>query len=451
MISEIRLFEDIVGYLSWSKQHGYASFRYDSEFISKGLEISPIHLSIKNAGNNGARVFSFPGIDSLTFSGLPGVFADSLPDNFGNRIIDLWTQKHNHKRLNPVEKLCYINNRGMGALEYYPAQFTELQADAEQNIKIEELEELIEKIFFSKAQLHTYLSDNPSALLDIVKVGTSAGGAVPKAIIAVNKQNNHVISGHTSVIPKGYEHWIIKFDGIGSNLPNQLSGLQSFDFQDSSYGGRIEFIYCKMAKNAGISIPECRLFEEENHVRAHFMIKRFDRTANNEKVHMLTLAGMGHFGWNPVGQVEYDDIFTILRQINAPYSDHEQMFRRMVFNVLGCNLDDHVKNTSFLMDSKSGKWRLSPAYDISYSVNSNDLLGEMHKLSINGKREDIRLTDLHAVAKRNDIKKPDSIINKVIDSLHCWPELSRENFLPENIINSISKSIKNNISNMYGA
>ncbi len=407
----VKIWGEVVGAVTWLEKSGYAVFEYEPDFFKNGWDIAPIHMGI-SAARSGENYY-FPELDKHTFLGLPGLLASSLPDDFGNRIIDAWLRRNgrNPNSFNPVERLCYIGTRGIGALEYVP-QISSNKLNKAVSLEIEKLIELAQDVLSERTRLDTRINgsdkERAEAMLDILRVGVSAGGAVPKAVIAINDEG-HVISGQ-SELPDGYKHWILKFDGV--------TGEKSEDFGRSRDSGRVEYAYSLMAKRAGINMSECRLFEENG--RAHFMTKRYDRV-HNQKIHVLSLACMGHFGWNPAGSVGYEDAFLVMRQLQFPYPVQEQQYRRMVFNVLSANVDDHVKNISYTMD-RDGVWQLSPAYDVTFTLNPEDLLGERHKMTINAKQRDITGSDLLELAANMEIKKASEIVADVAEAVACWPE-----------------------------
>jgi serine/threonine-protein kinase HipA len=411
----VKLWGETVGAVSWMSDKGYAAFEFEPSFVTKNLDISPIHMGLSKARSG--HIFTFPNIDRETFKGLPGLLASSLPDNFGNRVIDSWLAREGRDSgaFNPVERLCYIGTRGMGALEYSPVKAPESLKDSV-NIKVVRLMKLAQDVLANRKNFDVHVGGNDrekaEAMLDILRVGVSAGGAVPKAIVAMNSEN-HVLSGQADV-PDGYDHWIIKFDGI--------SGDAQSAFGKPRDDCKIEYAYSLMATECGINISTCRLLEENG--RNHFMTKRFDRN-HNEKTHVLSLASMGHFGWNPIGTVGYENAFQVMRMLKLPYQEQEQQFRRMVFNVVSRNVDDHVKNISYTM-SNIGQWRLSPAYDLTFSVNPLDALGEVHKMTINGRQDDISFDDFTDVAYNMEINNSEKIVDEIIDVVTKWPEFAKE-------------------------
>jgi len=424
-LARVNIWGQTAGVIAWNDARQSATFQFENTFLKTGLDVSPLKMPLGQAQNPNA-LFAFPELNPQTFHGLPGMLADSLPDKFGNALIDAWLARQGRRpeTFNPVERLCYTGKRGMGALEYEPvvAPFT----DASAPLDIKELVQLVKDVFSEKAQLHTNIHEKPEeGLLDIIRIGTSAGGARAKAIIAYNKETGDVRSGQIDGLP-GYEYWIIKFDGA----TNQQLG-------DPKGYGRIEYAYHLMAKDCGMLLPECHLLQENG--RAHFMTKRFDREGN-KKLHMQSLCGMAHFDYNMAGLFSYEQAFQIMRQLGLPYTDAEEMYRRMIFNAIARNQDDHTKNISFLMN-EAGQWQLSPAYDVTYAYDPANKWMHAHQMSINGKREGITKADLTEVAKNMNIKKPNEIIEQVTDSVGHWTKFAKEAGIPA----EQAKQIKNNL------
>lgn len=404
--AEIKLWGEMVGAVRWDAQNQLASFQYSPDFLKKQWDISPIKMPIVEA----SRIFSFPELrkgknESVgTFKGLPGLLADALPDRYGNQLINLWLARNGRPAdsMNPVEQLCFIGTRAMGALEFEPAQI------APQNsfdIQISSLVEAAHNMLSKKEQLDTNLNeDEEKALLEVLKVGTSAGGARPKAVIAYNEKTGDVKSGQTTV-PEGFEHWLLKLDGVSDAQFGETHGW-----------GRVEYAYYLMAKDAGITMMDCKLLEEN--ARAHFMTKRFDRDGNT-KHHIQTWCGIQHYDYNNLQGYSYEQLFQTMRVLRLPYPEAEEMFRRMVFNVLATNYDDHTKNFSFRL-KEGKKWELSPAYDVCYSYDPNNIWVSQHTLSINGKHKQIAQADLMAIAKANNIKKGETIIKEISKVVANW-------------------------------
>jgi serine/threonine-protein kinase HipA len=408
----VNLWGDVVGAVSWLDDRAHAVFEYDPAFLKKGLDISPIHMG-RGAATQGDGIFSFPALNKVTYQGLPGLLADALPDKFGNRIIDAWLARNGRDaaHFNPVERLCYTGKRGMGALEFSPAINDRLDRAVE--VEVAGLVELAQSIMSQRTSLDVTLGDsektNSEALMDILRVGTSAGGARPKAIIAMNSEGN-VVSGQTEA-PAGYHYWLLKFDGV---TDIELGEPHEF--------GRIEYAYHLMAKAAGIDMMECRLLEE--HGRAHFMTKRFDRI-QGQKIHMQSLCGLAHYDFNMAGAYSYEQAFAVMRTLRLSKADAVQQFRRMAFNIIARNQDDHTKNIAFLMD-QSGRWQLSPAFDVMYSHNPAGKWTNQHQLSLNGKRDHFTRADLITLGDSISLPKPADIIGEILDAVAQWPQFAKQ-------------------------
>ncbi|QYJ68931.1 type II toxin-antitoxin system HipA family toxin [Flavobacterium litorale] len=417
----IKLWGIVVGAVAWDSSKEIASFEYTPEFINSGLDISPIKMPLL------PTIYSFSELRrSNTFKGLPGLLADILPDKYGNTLINVWLSKQGRPSdsLNPVELLCFIGERGMGGLEIEPA--TIKSKEEAQNIELDGLIDIAKKILSGREDFNTNLkSDEEKALLDILKIGTSAGGARAKAVIAYNESTGEIRSGQTKA-PEGFSHWLIKFDGVFDN-----------QFGVSGGYGRVEIAYYYMALDVGIEMMPSRLLEENG--RAHFMTQRFDRLGNDEKLHVQTFCALRHFDYNEVNLYSYEQLFETMRILRLPYTDAEQLFCRMVFNVVARNCDDHTKNFSFIMD-KQGKWRLSPAYDVCHAYRPNSTWVSQHALSINGKRKDIDREDFIEVANKMNIKQPHRIIDRIIEVVNNWENYALKVSVPEDIIKSIKQT-----------
>ena len=425
-VAEVRLWGSTIGAVVIDEDERIASFEYDRGFAQSGIEVSPIMMPLETPP--GRSVYRFPELDNEAFRGLPGLLADSLPDRFGNALINAWlaTQGRLPASFNSVERLCYIGTRGMGALEYAPAKGP--RARKAQDIDIEALVALASEILSNRQQLQGSLTpdEREESLRDILRVGTSAGGARAKAVIAWNPTTNEVRSGQVDADP-GFEHWLLKFDGVSGNRDKELEDPHGYC--------AIEYAYYLMAREAGILMNECRLLAEGP--RRHFMTRRFDRVnggglraagtpeAHTEKIHVQSLAALGHFDYNRAGAYSYEQAFLIMRRLDLPMSDVEQLFRRMVFNVVARNQDDHVKNISFMMD-KSGRWSLTPAYDVTYAYNPSGAWTASHQMSINGKRSDIAFDDLQSCAETALLKRgrAKAILAEVTEAVKQWPEFA---------------------------
>lgn len=421
----INIWDSRVGAVAYNPDTQECSFEYDPDFLKLNLDLSPIEMPITDSSG---KIYSFPDlIRSTTFRGLPGLLADILPDNYGKALINAWLigQKRPSDSLNPVELLCFIGKRGMGALEIDPPEPKSNQQATK--VEIEGLVNIAQKILSKRQTFHTNIdSGSEKALYDIFKIGTSTGGARAKALIAYNEKTGDVKSGQAGA-PKGYNHWIIKLDGVTDEYLGSGMGY-----------GRIEMAYYLMAVDAGITMTKCKLLEENK--RAHFMTRRFDRMGSNGKLHVQSFCALRHYDFRSVEFFSYEQLFETMRYLNLPYKQVEQLYRRMVFNVMGCNNDDHTKNFSFIMD-KYGKWNLSPAFDVSYSYNPDSIWVGKHALSINGKRDSISKADLLEVASRNSIKKPIFIIQEISDIFSNWNYYAGNTNVAKNKKQAIENSI----------
>jgi serine/threonine-protein kinase HipA len=388
-LAEIRLWGKTIGAASLEDGKDVASFEYDAGFAQSGIQLAPIVMPLSR------RVYRFPELARPTFLGLPGLLADSLPDKFGNALINAWlaSQGREPASFNAVERLCYTGERGMGALEFAPAIGP--RAKQTTHIEVDELVALASEVLTHRDSLQASFAaeGRGDALRDILRVGTSAGGARAKAVIAWNPKTNEVRSGQVKA-GDGFEYWLLKFDGVSGNKDRELEDPQGY--------GVIEYAYSLMALECGIDISECRLFKENG--RSHFMTRRFDRLAAGEKLHMQSLCALAHYDFNMAGAYSYEQALLVMRQLQLPMQAIEQLFRRMVFNIVARNQDDHVKNIAFLMN-KSGEWSLSPAFDMTYSFNPAGAWTASHQMTMNGKRDDFTLDDFSACAKAASMKR----------------------------------------------
>ncbi len=407
-VAEVKIWGVSAGAVVWDNSTGYATFEYDPRFKQLGWDLAPLKMPIEGMQS----VFSFPELrkdnhsEFNTFKGLPGLLADSLPDRYGHQLINLWLaqQGRPQESMNPVEMLCFIGTRGMGALEFEPSVLKENKRTF--SIEIDSLVDMAQKMLHQKETFSAHLNeDEEKGVLEILKIGTSAGGARPKAVIAWNEKTGEVRSGQTNA-PKGFEHWLIKLDGVSDV---QLGASHGY--------GRVEMAYYNMARACGIEMMPSRLLEENG--RAHFMTKRFDREGGSVKHHVQTFCALKHFDYNLVNSFSYEQLFQCMRELKLTYADAEQMFRRMVFNVIALNCDDHSKNFAFLLKQGS-KWELAPAYDVCHAYRPGSEWVSQHALSINGKRKGITIQDLLAVGASIRCKKSSEIIDEVIDIVHQW-------------------------------
>ncbi len=410
--AEVRLWGRTIGAVDLPDNEQYAAFEYSRNFLNSGIELSPLVMPVSN------RLYTFPALTLQTFHGLPGLLADSLPDRFGNALIDSWLAREgrNPGSFNAVERLCYTGSRGMGALEYKPVKGPKVKKS--KKIEIDKLVELASEILTQRNNLETTFSDTgkENALKQILQVGTSAGGARAKAVIAWNPLTNEVRSGQVQA-GEGFEYWLLKFDGVSGNKDKELEDPKGY--------GIIEYAYSKMASDAGITMSKCSIFEENG--RRHFMTKRFDRETGGRKIHMQSLCALGHYDFNMPGAYSYEQSINVIKQLGLPMKDVEEMYRRMIFNIIARNQDDHVKNIAFLMN-KQGEWSLSPAFDIMYSYNPDGAWTSSHQMTMNGKRNHFTYDDFLACAENVSMKarKAKDIINEVFVVVSKWNEYAEE-------------------------
>ena len=406
----INLWGERVGAIAWNAEKGIADFEFEPDFITNGRDISPLKMPLDTAKG---MIFSFNELrGNQTFKGLPGLLADVLPDRYGNTLINTWLARVGRPAdsMNPVEMLCFIGQRGMGALEFEPVE--PKGKNTSTKLEVDSLVEMSEAILSGRKDFHASLSkDEEKGLMDILKIGTSAGGARAKAVIAYNTETGEVRSGQAEA-PNGFTQWLIKFDGV-----------HDAQFGTSKGYGRVEMAYHLMAVDCGIEMTECQLLEENG--RAHFMTRRFDRIPDQGKVHVQTFCALQHFDFNNIGFYSYEQLFQTMRSLRLDYPQAEQMYRRMVFNVLARNCDDHTKNFAFTMN-KQGLWAISPAYDVCHAYRHDSLWVSQQSLSVNGKRLGIERKDLLAVASQMNIKKPDEIIRHIESILEIWPDYARQ-------------------------
>ena len=427
-IAAVKLWGRTIGAVALEEGSRSAAFEYDSDFARSGIEIAPLTMPL------GRRVYTFPELPANTFYGLPGLLADSLPDRFGHALIDAWLvrQGRSPDSFNAVERLCYVGERGTGALTYAPVLGPAVGPSS--RLQVDRLVALASEILTQRESLAVSFSDaeREKALLDILRVGTSAGGARAKAIIAWNPDTTEVRSGQVAV-DKGFQHWLLKFDGVHGNRDKGLEDPQGY--------GVIEYAYSQMAKEAGITMEACRLFEENG--RRHFMTRRFDRLADGSKVHMQSLCAMAHFDFNMAGAYAYEQALQVIRQLGLSMDAVEQQFRRMVFNIIARNQDDHVKNIAFLMD-KSGRWSLSPAYDVTYSYNPFGAWTASHQMTLNGKRNQFVMDDFRACARSAAMKRgrAEAIIEEVRKAVTRWREYADDAGVPAAWRDRIQKTLR---------
>lgn len=410
--ARVLLWGSVIGAVSWLEGREIGVFQYAPDFLRSGIQLAPLMMPLSEFP------YEFPALARNTFKGLPGLLADSLPDKYGNAIIDAWlaSQGRTAASFHPVERLCYVGSRGMGALEYQPATFG--PPTSKRSVEVSSLVDLANRILDERAGFGGVFSgeDDREAINDILRVGTSAGGARAKAILAWNQETNEFRSGQVEV-ESGFEYWVMKFDGITSSRDTEVTTPKGY--------GKIEYAYYLMAVEAGIEMAKSRLHHEGG--RSHFMTKRFDRSASGRKLHMQSLGAMAHYDYKQPASYSYEQAIQVIRRIGLPRKDMHQQVLRAIFNVVSRNCDDHVKNIAFLMNRR-GEWRLSPAFDVSYAWNPRGEWTSQHQMSVNGKRDGFTNEDLLALAKTADIKKAraEQMIQRVVEVVRRWPNFAGE-------------------------
>jgi serine/threonine-protein kinase HipA len=433
MINDARvvLWGSVIGAVSWLEDREIGVFQYSPDFLNSGIQLAPLMMPLEEFP------YEFPALPRNTFKGLPGLLADSLPDKYGNAIIDAWldSQGRTAESFHPVERLCYVGSRGMGALEYQPATIG--PPSSKKSIEVSKLVDLANRVLDERTGFHGLFSgiDNREAINDILRVGTSAGGARAKAILAWNEETNEFRSGQVEA-DKGFEYWIMKFDGITSSSDAEIAVPKGY--------GKIEYAYHLMAVESGIEMATCRLHHEGG--RSHFMTKRFDRTKNGRKLHLQSLGAIAHYDYRQPANYSYEQAIHVIRRMGLPRRDIEQQVLRAFFNIIVRNCDDHVKNIAFLMN-RNGEWRLSPAFDVSYAWNPTGEWTVRHQMSINGKRDDFKREDLIVLAESANIKKSqaEQMIQHIIEVIEHWPYFAREVGVDEEQIRKIQAAQRTNI------
>ncbi|MBU1049165.1 type II toxin-antitoxin system HipA family toxin [Candidatus Bipolaricaulota bacterium] len=420
-----------IGAVTWLDDREVAVFQYTPEFLNSGIQLAPLMMPLAEFP------YEFPALARGTFRGLPGLLADSLPDRFGNALIDAWlaAQGRAPGSFHPVERLCYVGHRGMGALEFEPAVLGPPSSTS--TIDLANLVELVNRVLDERSSLSGVLAgeDDGKAMQDILRVGTSAGGARAKAILAWNPETGEFRSGQIDAAA-GFEHWLLKFDGISNNRDKELADPKGY--------GKIEYAYHLMAVEAGIHMMPCRLLHEGG--RSHFMTKRFDRTADGGKRHLQSLGAIAHVDFNHAGAYSYEQAIQVMRQLSLPREDLEQQVLRAVFNVVGRNQDDHVKNIAFLMNRR-GEWRLSPAFDITYAYNPAGAWTNRHQMSIHGKWVDMDREDLIALASAAGIKqaRANEMIDRVIAVMRHWPDFALKADVSDEHMAKVQAALRTNL------
>lgn len=430
-LAEVRMWGKQMGALAYNPTSGISTFEFSPEWRALGCEIAPLHMPLA------ATRYQFAGLNVDTYRGLPAVFADTLPDDFGNAVINAWLSRtgRDANSFTPVERLLYTGNRGMGALEFLPAM--DRGIDEGGDLALDLLVTMAQTVLDERAQLQRHLGTDKAPVDDamkaILRVGTSAGGARAKAVVAVSADRTQIRSGQVDV-PEGFEHYLLKFDGVEEHKTDSES------FGDPQGFGRMEYAYYLMAKDAGINMSPSELLEEGG--RAHFMTRRFERIGNH-KLHYVSLCAMDHADYKKPGAYSYEQLLAVARQLRLPRADAIEIFRRMVFNIVARNHDDHTKNFGFLLDGMEAQWRLSPAFDVAYSYKKGSPWVDSHQLSLNGKRDNFTLDDVLVVAAliTNFSREAPKIIDRVLEVVRQWPDYAKQ----VGVLSSLQEEVQGNL------
>jgi serine/threonine-protein kinase HipA len=412
-VIEIRIWGQRVGAVAPDPRLGCYVFAYDPAWRRSGIDLAPLTMPVGDPRPS----FAFPELSEASYRRLPGLLADALPDDFGNALIDAWMSARGVERraVTTLDRLAYMGRRGMGALEFKPARGA--HRESAEPLAMKSLVEAARQV------IHADLSGDvqaQAALANIIRVGTSAGGARAKAVVAWNPLSKEIRSGQFDAAP-GFEHWLLKFDGVGHDA----------ELGSSADYGRIEYAYHLMASAAGIRMSPCRLLEESG--RAHFMTRRFDRDVVDGATvrhHVQTLCAMSHLDYKQRATHAYAQLFMTVARLRLGDEALGQAFRRMAFNVLAKNCDDHPKNFAFRL-KQGGNWELAPAYDLTHAHNPRGQWTYQHLLSVNGKFSGITRSDLLVEADRFGVRRPLDALADVRAALDAWPEFARQAGLTE--------------------
>lgn len=430
-VIQLRYQDMLAAAVSFDTQTGIGYFEYDKNFIRQGIELAPLTMPLAE------KIYSFPFLNPSTFKGLPGLVADSLPDDFGNAVLNAWaaSQGIQANQITPLQRLQYIGSRGMGALEYAPATVMK-SLNATQQIVLDELLKTAQQVLDNRKNFQQSLSPNRTdheAMLALLSVGTSAGGARAKAVLAFNQDFTQVRSGQVAA-PEGFTHYLLKFDGVTEHSQQQET------FGDPLGFGAMEYVYYLMAKACGIQMMPCYLLNEGG--RRHFVTQRFDREGNS-KVHVQTLTAMAHVDYKQPGSFSYAELFAVARQLRLPAEDAEQLLRRLLFNIVARNHDDHAKNFAFILENK--RWRLAPAYDLAYSYKPGSPWVNSHWMSLNAKRDNFTLADLYGLEKISPLfnrQKIKRLLDEICTVVSTWPELAKEWQVPQTLLDEVNQNLR---------
>jgi len=425
--------EHEIGVVSFNTETGVGSFEFEPRFIKTGIELSPLKMPLSQ------KIYSFPEADPAAFKGLPGMIVDSLPDDFGNAVLNAWiaSQGKSPTDITPIQRLKYTGKRGMGALTFHPATRRK-HLNSSQNVEIQSLVSIAQDILDKREKFKVMLGErgqeDKEAMLALLSVGMSAGGVRPKAVLAFNNDFTQVRSGQTNA-PDGFTHYIMKFDGVSEHNTDKET------FGDPMGYGTMEYVYHLMAKACGIDMMSCHLLNEGD--RRHFITQRFDRDGN-EKRHVQTLNGLAHISYKKAGSYSYAELFAIARELGLNPDDAIQIFKRMVFNIVARNHDDHSKNFGFLLDDQN-QWQLSPAYDLAFSYKPGSDWVNSHWMKLNGKRDNFNREDFHSLEKLSPIfskRKIDRIIEETTDHVSKWKDLAAEHGVPHSLLKLVESNLR---------
>lgn len=432
-VASVKYREQDVGAISFNTETGIGSFEYEPAFVKTGIELSPLKMPLSR------RIYSFPEADRDVFFGLPGMVADSLPDDFGNAVLDAWFARQGLPltEITPIQRLKYTGRRGMGALTYHPASRRK-GLDTSRLVEIEALVSVAQQVLDERAQFGVRLAPHGSAdeeaMLALLSVGVSAGGARPKAVLAFNDDFTEVRSGQVEV-PDGFTHFIMKFDGVSEHSRDRES------FGDPTGYGAMEYVYHLMATACGVEMMPCRLLDEGD--RRHFITQRFDRDGNVRR-HVQTLNGLGHVSYLRAGSYSYAELLATARQLGLGADDAMQIFRRMVFNIVARNHDDHSKNVAFMLDDRNN-WRLAPAYDLAYSYRPGSHWVSNHWMQLNGKRDHFAREDFYSLERLSPIfdkRTIDQTIEETQEHVSRWNDLAAEHAVPASLRKTVAENLR---------
>lgn len=431
-LAEIWLWDKLVGALAWLPETATATFEYTPEWIQTGVQIAPLHMP---AQADSTRIFHFPQLNRETWKGLPACFADTLPDDFGNAVINAWLARNGRDpgSFTPLERLLYTGKRGMGALEYAPA-LRQPQTNSDK-LELESLLTMAQQVLDQRAGITSqFHSDGKDDLSGILQVGTSAGGARAKALVAINHDRTEIRSGQVDA-PEGFEHYLLKFDGVIEK------GNSRETFGDPQGYGQMEYAYYLMAKDAGITMSHCELLNDGE--RAHFLTQRFDRLGNH-KLHYQSLCAMDHADFKTPGHYSYEQLFSVARRLRLTRAEAVEIYRRMVFNIVMRNHDDHSKNIGFILAGPHSNWQLAPAFDIAYSYKPGSPWVNSHQLSLNGKRDQFTREDLQQAATliSNFRRDAEEIIDHIIQVASQWPDYARKSGVRADFADEIHQHLR---------